>query len=413
VNRHHQIHEINLATELLPVQLSIDTDHYLVFWWNRIPLGHLFISGNTILSSDELLRNSVEAIRGTIHFYSTKYGSVGNNEQSKSLLEVREKCDKIFKDSLVQLPNTCSVSVIICTRDRPEQLENCLTYLKSQVCKPAEIIVVDNASVTEQTRLVALKFGVNYVREDRPGLDIARNTGAKLATQEIVAYTDDDTKPTSNWVYEVYRTFDDSSVWAMTGLVIAAELKTEAQLIFERYWPFNRGYYDIRYDQSFFQNTFNMGPPVWNIGAGANMAFRKSVLEKVGYFDERLDVGAAGCSGDSEIWYRILANGLTIQYNPRAVLYHYHRESMKGLQKQIKFYMRGFTVAILIQYQRYRHRGNLRHLFITIPKYYCYLLYKGFPFYRQRFRTLLSEITGIISGLIYFMRHRNTKSNVV
>jgi GT2 family glycosyltransferase len=272
--------------------------------------------------------------------------------------------------------------------------------------------VVDNASVTNETKEVASRFSVTYVREDRPGLDIARNTGAYLATNDIVAYTDDDTKPLSNWVHQVHATFADKTVHAMTGLVLAAELKSEAQLIFEKHWPFNRGFQDIRYDDTYFKSTLRMGPPVWNIGAGANMAFRKSILNRVGYFDERLDVGAAGCSGDSELWYRILANGYNIHYNPRAVVYHFHRSSMEGLHKQLKAYMRGFVVAILIQYNGFKHSGNLRHLFITTPKYYVYLMLRGFPFYRFRFRTLLSEILGIFSGLIYYMKHRKTDSNI-
>ena len=58
---------------------------------------------------------------------------------------------------------------------------------------------------------------------------------------------------------------------------------------------------------------------MWKVGAGANMAFRRNVFDLVGLFDERLGAGAAGCSEDSEIWYRILANQLQIRYEPRAV----------------------------------------------------------------------------------------------
>jgi hypothetical protein len=40
--------------------------------------------------------------------------------------------------------------------------------------------------------------------------------------------------------------------------------------------------------------------PFQSLGNGAvTMAFRKNVIEDVKYFDDRLDVGAAGCSGDS------------------------------------------------------------------------------------------------------------------
>jgi GT2 family glycosyltransferase len=142
------------------------------------------------------------------------------------------------------------------------------------------------------------------------------------------------------------------------------------------------------------------------------MAFRKSFFEKTGYFDERLDVGAAGCNGDSEMWYRILAEGGAIQYNPRAVVSHYHREALDKLQKQIFSYMRGFTAAVLIQHQRWGHRGNLKHLFLELPKYYAFLLMRGFPRYRGRFTTIFSEMKGMLSGLIFYLKNRNTPSNI-
>ncbi len=198
----------------------------------------------------------------------------------------------------------------------------------------------------------------------------------------------------------------------MTGLVIAASLDTEAEVIFEKFWPFNRGYQKRVFDTRFFRGSLKNGPPVWEIGAGANMAFRKEIFEEVGYFDERLDVGAAGCSGDSELWYRALACGFAIQYNPLAVVHHSHRNSIHGLRRQLYSYMRGFTVAILIQYQRFGHRGNLQHLFKVVPSYYLTLLKKGFPHYHFQYKTLFSEMRGILAGFIYYVRHRKTDSKI-
>jgi glycosyltransferase involved in cell wall biosynthesis len=302
---------------------------------------------------------------------------------------------------------------VICTKDRPDYLQNCLSSFKDQKCKPAEIIVVDNASSDTRTKEVVQRFlGVIYIREDRKGLDIARNTGAKHTTQDIVAYTDDDTVLHQHWVYEVYKTFSDSSVAAMTGLILAQEINTEAQWIFEAHWPFNRGFVDKRYDKNFFSNHHITVPPVWEIGAGANMAFRKRVFMQAGYFDERLDVGAAGCNGDSEIWYRILANGSTILYNPRAIVSHKHRESMEGLKHQIFYYMRGFASAVLFQYQAFGHKGNINHLFKVLPKYYLKLVYRGFPQYKDRYTTVFDEIRGMVSGLLYYLANRKNPSNI-
>jgi GT2 family glycosyltransferase len=411
----YRIHHIDIASEGLPLDFDPGLGHYLVFWWQSIPLGQLFITPGCNWSSSELTRKCLDSVWQTIQFYSERSEqTITSLEKPRDERGIKDLCSHLFNKLLDgPLPTTCPVSVIICTRDRPDYLANCLSFIMKQQCRPAEIIVVDNASKDGRTKQIASGFSnVLYVREDRPGLDIARNTGARLASQLILAYTDDDTKPQPDWVYQVIKTFDDPKVSAMTGLVIAASLDSEAQMIFEKHWPFNRGYVDKYFDQDFFQRTLPNGPPVWDLGAGANMAFRKEILEKVGYFDERLDVGAAGCSGDSELWYRILANGYAIHYNPRAVVHHFHRESLKGLQKQLYAYMRGFTVAILIQHSRFGHKGNLRHLFFNTPKYYIYLLLRGFPRYRFRFRTLLSEIRGIISGLFFYWKYRKTDPKI-
>ena len=68
--------------------------------------------------------------------------------------------------------------VVICTRDRPRDLRKCLSDLMAMPQDGQRYLVVDNASATGETLEVVQAFPqVRYVREDRPGLDIARNTG--------------------------------------------------------------------------------------------------------------------------------------------------------------------------------------------------------------------------------------------
>jgi hypothetical protein len=205
-----------------------------------------------------------------------------------------------------QVGPAVSASVVICTRDRPDQLAACLASLPQQSYRPHEIIVVDNASSDQRTHHVALAAGVIYVREDRPGLDIARNTGVLRATGDIVAFTDDDVLLHPKWLERLVAAFDRPQVAAVTGLVLPAEIATEAQRHFETYWGFGKGYRERDFDSSSFRSHRRDTFPAWEVGAGASMAFRRDVFERIGLFDERLDVGQAGCSGDSEYWYRPL-----------------------------------------------------------------------------------------------------------
>lgn len=303
-------------------------------------------------------------------------------------------------------PPAVEATVVICTRDRPEALARCLASLPQQTLPPVQIIVVDNASADERTREAAVAAGVEYVREDRPGLAFARNAGARAARGEIIAYTDDDVQLHPRWLERLVRAFDASEVMAVTGLVLPAELETEAQRHFETYWSFGRGYRRIDFGPRFFAADRTHGCPVWEVGAGASMAFRRQVFATVGLFDERLGAGASGCSEDSEYWHRVLTHGGICRYDPGAVVYHYHRRDFAGLSNQIFHYMRGHAAALLVQFERSGNVGNLRRALISMPVWYarralrCALKGASEP---DRF-LLAREIAGYFSGIAFYLR---------
>ena len=186
-----------------------------------------------------------------------------------------------------------------------------------------------------------------------------------------------------------------------------AELETESQVIFEwSYGYFGWGYRRRTFDEKFFQATKHLGVPVWLIGAGANMAFRREIFERVGNFEERLGAGASGCSEDSEMWYRILAEGWMCQYEPAAVVFHYHRRELEGLNEQIYQYMRGHVTALLVQFAKYQHWGNLTRLFCILPVHYLKTFFGSlFKGYQLKYRTCFSEILGCFAGIKFYLQH--------
>ncbi|WP_419802495.1 glycosyltransferase family 2 protein [Mucilaginibacter sp.] len=388
--------------------------YYLVFWWYNIPLGDLYIEFDGQETDDSKLNKAIiNAIAPAIDFYISKYKSQGKDNYQKEFTQgnfdgFKKTMGEIFSACLpVDIPRKVDVSVVICTRNRSRDLKLCIESLLKQTCLPIEIIVVDNAPTDDSTKLVAQQHPeVTYYLEERPGLDIARNTGALKAKYHIIAYTDDDVQVHPLWTYRVWETFLKEDVHAMTGLVLASSLDTESQQIFEKHWAFNKGYIYKIYDNYFIKSNLKVGPKVWDIGAGANMAFRKAVLAKVNWFDERLDVGAAGCSGDSEIWFRVLENNFNIQYNPQAVVYHEHRNELSKLHKQLFNYMRGFAAAALIQHDQNKHAGYRKHLFYTLPRYYFFSMVRGFPFYKFNHQTVFSEVHGLLSGIKFYYQNK-------
>jgi SAM-dependent methyltransferase len=189
----------------------------------------------------------------------------------------------------------------------------------------------------------------------------------------------------------------------MTGLVLAAQLETWSQVRFEfDFGGFNRGFRPITFDSFFFNSTLSRGVPVWRIGAGANMAFRRDVFSRVGLFDERLGAGVSGCSEDSEFWYRMLAAGMSIVYEPRAAIWHLHRVDRAAFRNQMRQYMRGHVTALLVQFEKHGHFGNIWRLVAALPYHYCKQLAR-MPF-KGGLTLLFSELLGCASGFITYFR---------
>ncbi|MEP6583933.1 MAG: glycosyltransferase family 2 protein [Ginsengibacter sp.] len=387
------------------------TGNYIVIWLKEIALGQFFLEPDVIMDGKEFKNKIASEIIKTIEHYEKEITYDFADRKTwlfnHSIAKWQIRLDNIFGGEMSKdLPPTVPISVIVCTQNRPDFLEQCLSFLQNSVCKPAEIIVVDNGSQNVETYNLVTQFeNVTYVKEQRQGLSIARNSGIKKASSSIVAFTDDDVKVHPLWTYRIWEVFQQDNITATTGLVIASQLETEAQYIFEKNWSFNRGFVEKMYETEYFEKTLRNGPPVWEIGAGANMAFKKAVFEEVGYFNECLGAGASGCSEDSEMWFRILAHGHNIRYTPKAIVFHQHRKDLQSLKNQIFNYMQGFTVAALLQQKQFPRAAYKRHIFMNLPRYYFSLIRKGFPFYRAKFQTLPSEMKGVISGLRYYYKN--------
>ncbi|MBD2440130.1 glycosyltransferase family 2 protein [Nostoc sp. FACHB-110] len=385
---------------------------YIVFWWQNIPLGHRHIPTEQLpMPATQLLNIALQTITPTVSSYLDKQGIdilQPKTVNQPALLTVAKKSTK----SSINIPLLVksSISIVIPTRNRTQHLAKCLNSLQQLSQRPHEIIVVDNAPSSNTTQILISQIpNVRYILEPEASASKARNTGILNATGDIVAFIDDDMTAHPDWLMQLQKSFDDPAVMAVTGLVLPGELTTKSQQIFEEHWSFNRGFYQVNFDREFFEKHQHHGVPVWLIGGSGNMAVRRRIFNLIGGFDERLGAGkkAAGCSEDSEFCYRLLAEGFVCRYEPRAVAYHYHRQDMSNLKQQIYSYMRGHVAALLIQYEKYGHWGNLRRVLLTLPRWYLRLfmgaLIRGFG---GRYQTLFAEIFGCVAGVVFYLAQR-------
>jgi GT2 family glycosyltransferase len=385
--------------------------HLFVFWRRR-PLGRLqFENRGRAISvaelRDTLSWNLPQAILDPQHHVGD---DVFWNEFAARFEAWRERrtTDAVHEQDRRALAITTPVSIVVATRNRPDELRACLTSLTTQHTNhPLEIIVVDNdphrsATGSSATQTVVSHFpGVRLVFEPRQGLSYARNCGILSATGSIIVTTDDDVVCDARWVERLVAPFARSEVMVVTGNVLPLELDTAAQQHFEMYGGLGRGYSPVEFNGEWMRRC-RRSVPTWEIGCTANAAFRASIFTdpEIGLMDESLGAGMpAGCSEDTLAFYRVLRAGYTIVYEPSAFVWHRHRRTMAALRKQIVNYSKGHVAYHLVTLFEHGDIRALVRLGFELPMMFTVRLWRWAQ--RQNDYPLpfiLCEIYGTLAG---------------
>lgn len=251
---------------------------------------------------------------------------------------------------VVQYPQ---ISVVIATRERPQLLARCLRSLAELDYPDYEVIVVDNAPLTDDTAQLIRQWtelSVRYVREDRRGLAAAHNRGLLEAQGAIVAFTDDDVIVDKRWLREIadaFRAADD--VACVTGLIMPAELQTQPQVILEAQGNFGKGFRQRVFDLGAHRPAEPLFPfTAGKMGSGANMSFARDKLRAVGGFDPATGVGTAARGGDDlSAFFTVIAAGFQLVYQPTALVWHHHRRDFDSMVGQAHGYGVGLGAYLM------------------------------------------------------------------
>jgi GT2 family glycosyltransferase len=327
--------------------------------------------------------------------------------------EIGEEVERWFESGLATvssvsparvLPRSQLVSLVVATYDRPADLRACLRSLVAQMTdRPTEIIVVDNHPASELTPPVVAEFpSVRLLRETRQGLSYARNAGIAASAGAIVVATDDDVVMQADWLEKLLAPFARDDVMIVTGNVLPAELETRAQQLFEHYGGLGRGFVRVEAGGDWFGSWYQEAVPTWQLGATANAAFRTTIFThpRIGMLDPALGAGSpTGCSEDTDLFYRVLAAGFTIVYEPAAYVWHHHRRDMRALRRQIYAYSKGHVAYHVKTWLSYGDSRALFHLALTLPKWQVKKLVRwvrrsnDYPL-----SLILTEIAGNLAG---------------
>jgi GT2 family glycosyltransferase len=234
-------------------------------------------------------------------------------------------------------PGTPFVSVVVPVLNGEATLRDCLQSLSRVRYPPTrrEVLVVDNGS-TDRTAKIARVFPARRVLEPRRGLPHARNRGIAESDGEVVAFIDADCLVSADWLRELVAGVTGDGVSAAAGELVAYPTATAAERYYARRRPLWQAWGHDR-------------PQTWFVQG--NAALRREVFDEVGLYDGRF--AGIGCE-DIDFAWRFLEAGLRVAYAPRAVAFHRHRSTVRGLLAQQMGYGRG--QAVLLE----KHDGRVR-----------------------------------------------------
>lgn len=235
-----------------------------------------------------------------------------------------------------------ALSLVLCTRNRAVKLSRALEALAVlETDLSWELVLVDNGS-SDRTGEIIDAFRrqwsrpLRVVSEPIVGLSRARNAGWRAAVGDLVCFTDDDCYLDAGYLDTVVAAFAASRVGFLGGRV---EL-------------FDAQDFPISIQPSKHRREFAPGQFVpAGVVQGANMAFRRVVLETIGGFDEELGAGTDFPAEDIDAVCRASLAGWGGVYEPSALVLHHHERRARE------------AVALKRQYDQGRGAYNAKVLF--------------------------------------------------
>jgi glycosyltransferase involved in cell wall biosynthesis len=260
---------------------------------------------------------------------------------------------------------TPAVSVILCTRDRPDHIVRAIQSVLSGQWPDFEVLILDQ-SAGDGTRQVIMPLmdcdpRVHYHRLSSQGKTVALNRAMDLAQGPLLAFLDDDCEASPQWLDRLVGAFvGDERLMLVVGAVVAGPHDPA------------RG----------FIPTFTPGRPLYGLDVllfhdnpmGANMAMRADLARAIGPFDPVLGAGAPLRSAyDLDYCYRAYRLGRRIYADPGLMVVHHGFRTWAQGRRLVQGYAVG-TAATYVKFVRIGDPVALALLLADLTRYSLRLL---------------------------------------
>jgi GT2 family glycosyltransferase len=237
------------------------------------------------------------------------------------------------------------LSALVCTRDRPHLLDDCLTSVAAALPEGGELIVVEHGDGSSRALVEALGPRASHIRAARGGKSRQLNEGLLAAAHDVVVITDDDCRVAPGWLRAMAAPFADPTVGAAFGHVVG-----------------------LTSVEGHPQAAVPPGPApseTWAYANGAAMAVRRRAAIEVGGFDERLGPGAPLHGEEHDLVLRMQEAGWRIEVASAPPVEHLEWRDAGETRDNLLTYSRGagaFLGAALRRAPRRWARTTLRRV---------------------------------------------------